>query len=84
MTEYFQMPALTKIDNFEKCMEASHDLEVYCAVNSFIKPDRNNDVWNIIEVWYWNESVPTEKFSYKNQFFARDTQMTQKEIIVMT
>uniref|UniRef100_A0A336KT86 CSON015541 protein n=1 Tax=Culicoides sonorensis TaxID=179676 RepID=A0A336KT86_CULSO len=49
MTEYFKMPPLVNGDNFDKCLEGSHDLRVFCAVTTFIKPDKSNFVWNIIE-----------------------------------
>lgn len=50
VTEYFKMPPISRGYNFDKCMEESHDLQVFCAVNTFIKPNRDNFVWNIIEV----------------------------------
>lgn len=44
------MPTIGDIDHFDKCMEETTDLSVYCGVITYIKPDRTNQVWNIIEV----------------------------------
>lgn len=45
------MPSLTVLDSYSRCMHNDNaNMSIYCIVETKIKPDPNNEVWNIIKV----------------------------------
>lgn len=49
MSEYYRMPKLYGMDDFDQCMEREGNLSVYCIARITIKPDESLDLWNYIE-----------------------------------
>lgn len=43
------MPNLYQFDDFEKCLgDINEKTTLYCVVNSYIKPDANSELYNLI------------------------------------
>lgn len=46
------MPLLSSYDPYDPCMHSSKTKNpVYCIVKTKIKPNRANDIWNVVEVY---------------------------------
>lgn len=51
MSEYYKMPALYKLDDYDKCMlELPNQRSTYCLVKTVIKPDNDSEIWKIVQV----------------------------------
>lgn len=43
------MPNLYEFDDYEKCLRGENSAkDLYCVVNSYIKPDNGSDLYNLI------------------------------------
>ncbi|XP_063697877.1 nose resistant to fluoxetine protein 6-like [Culicoides brevitarsis] len=48
LTEYYKMPIQNDMDDYTRCMVEGDD-SMWCSTYTIIKPNRSNEVWNIIE-----------------------------------
>ncbi|CRK96295.1 CLUMA_CG009715, isoform A [Clunio marinus] len=46
---YYKMPDLYRFDDYEQCLGADYEESTYCVVNSYIKPAKSSDLYQIIE-----------------------------------
>lgn len=51
VTEYFRMPPLYLLDDYDRCLQESPDIKgTYCYVRALIKPNSSSEIWNITNV----------------------------------
>lgn len=51
MTEYFKMPQLYLLEDYDRCLLEYPDVKsTYCYVRALIKPNSSSEIWNITHV----------------------------------
>ena len=59
VAEYYKMPDLHQIDNYEKCFGLKNDSELnealYCLVNTQLKSDNNSELYSYIHEFSMNK-----------------------------
>lgn len=53
MTEYYRMPPIYELEDYDKCMFGQLHPEkegVYCFTKSLIQPNSTVDIWRIVNV----------------------------------
>lgn len=49
VTEYYKMPRLHLMDDFDLCMDQPHNLTVYCIATVILKPNTSLPLWEYID-----------------------------------
>lgn len=53
VTEYYRMPPLYELDDYDKCMFGREHPEkegVYCITKTLIQPNSSSDIWKVVHV----------------------------------
>lgn len=54
MTEYYKMPKLYLMDDFDLCMDQPENLTVYCIVTVIVKPNQTLPLWEYMDAFSRN------------------------------
>ncbi|XP_063697875.1 nose resistant to fluoxetine protein 6-like [Culicoides brevitarsis] len=55
MTEYYRMPPKYETEDYDRCLYSTSHYSLYCGVKTIIKPDWNNEYWNLI--WKYSKNT---------------------------
>lgn len=51
MTEYYKMPPLYEMDDYDRCMEEFPNIKsTYCYTRTQIKPNESSELWLYVQV----------------------------------
>ncbi|XP_023303317.2 nose resistant to fluoxetine protein 6 [Lucilia cuprina] len=79
MTQYYKMPSLYDLDDYDRCLQEFNDFSMYCFVRADVIPqrDNNNEAWQAIEeisMYYKHH------FQHRHLYYGICVQWCQLEI----